>query len=174
MTAAVASIDRPRTPRWMAIALLTSLALNLLFIGATASFLWRHRVERQAAPHLAPNILSYTSTLPAERRKELENRTEEGWRSVRPFRRALREAREESLKALTAEPFDQQRYLAAQSRLLAADQTAREAIYKLYGELAVILTPEERLGFLRWREKRRPMQNLLDAPDKQAADPKQR
>jgi uncharacterized membrane protein len=160
----------------MVVALFASLALNLIVVGAVASFVWRHRLEFAAGPppHLAPNLLGYTSTLPAERRKALWSHTEEERRNMRPFRRALREARDESLRALTAEPFDHQRYLAAQSRLLAADQQAREAVYKLYGEIAVSLTPDERRGFLRWREKRRPMQNLLDEPEKQAADPQQR
>lgn len=172
MTAAAASVER-RAPRWMVVALFVSLALNLIVIGAVASFVWRHRLEFAAGPppHLAPNLLGYTSTLPAERRKDLWSQTEEERRTVRPLRRTLREARDESLKALTAEPFDQERYLVAQSRLLAADQKAREAVYRLYGQIAVNLTAEERRGFLRWREKRRPWQNLLDEPDKQANGP---
>lgn len=176
MTAVATSVERRRAPRWMVIALFASLALNLIVIGATAGFLWKHRFELVGgtAPHLAPNLLGYSSTLPPERRKELWSRTEDERRNVRPLRRSLREARDETLKALTAEPFDQERYLASQSRLLAADQKAREAVYKLYGEIAVNLTPEERRGFLRWRDKRRPQQNLLDEPDKQAADPQQR
>jgi uncharacterized membrane protein len=156
----------------MVVALLASLAVNLAIIGATATALWRHRQQLQTAgaPHLLPNILSYASTLSPERRKELWTRTEEERRLVRPLRRELREAREESLKMLVAEPFDNQRYQEAQARLLTADQKAREAVYKLYGEIAAGLTSDERHGFLRWREKRRPMQNLLDEPDKQASD----
>lgn len=170
MTAAATSIRSLRAPRWMVVTLVCSLALNLVVVGATASFLWRHRSEpREArATHLPPTLLGYTRTLPAERVKELDSRTEEERRNVGPFRRALREARDESLKALSAEPFDQQRYLAAQSRLLVADQRSREAVLKLYGEIAISLTPEERRGFLRWREERRRQQNLLDEPEKQA------
>lgn len=176
MTAGTTRVEGRRSPRWMVVALFASLALNLIGIGAAASFMWRHRFELVAAagPHIAPNLLGYTSTLTPERRKDLWSRTEDERRNVRPLRRALREARDESLKALIAEPFDQERYQAAQSRLLAADRSAREAVYKLYGEIAVNLTPEERRGFLRWRDKRRPSQNLLDEPDKQANGPQQR
>jgi uncharacterized membrane protein len=176
MTAVVTSISRQSAPRWMMVALLASLAVNLAIAGATATALWRHRLHADPAgsPHLLPNILSYASTLPPERRKDLWARTEDERRLVRPLRRELREAREESLKVLAAEPFDNQRYQAAQARLLTADQRAREAVYKLYGEIAVGLTGEERQGFLKWREKRRPMQNLLDEPDKQANDRPQR
>ena len=87
---------------------------------------------------------------------------------MRPLRRDLREAREELLKVLTAEDFDAERYQAAQARLLTVDQKAREAVYKLYAEIAAGLTSEERRQFMRWRELRRPRQNLLDEPNVQA------
>lgn len=173
MTSAVTLIGKQSQARWLTTALFASLALNLIVIGATAGFVWRHGLpESGDAPYLAPNLLNYASTLPPERHKELLARTEEERRNVRPLRRELREVRDESLKLLVAEPFDKQRYQDVQARLLAADQKAREAVHKLYGEIAASLTPEERRGFLRWREKRRPMQNLLDEPDKQAKDRK--
>jgi uncharacterized membrane protein len=175
MTAAVASMDRSQASRWLAIGLLASLSLNLVVIGATASLVWRHWFEREAAiaSQPTPNLLGYVSTLSPERRKEIESRTEEQWRVVRPLRRALREARDESLKAMGAENFDRQGYAAAQARMLEVGQHARKAVYGLYGETAVNLTPEERRGFLAWREQRRPKQNLLDEPEKPANDRQQ-
>jgi uncharacterized membrane protein len=171
MTAAVTSISRHyAAPRWMVVALMASLAVNVIIVSAAVTTVWRHRlhVEAVGSPHLAPNLLNYASTLPAVRRDELWTRTEEERRLVRPLRRELREAREASLKVMVAEPFDEQQYQAAQARLLVADQKAREAVFKLYREIAAGMSSEERQGFLRWREKRRPMQNLLDEPDKQA------
>lgn len=173
MTAAVTHLPRPTSaPRWMMIALLASLALNLVIVGAMATSLWRHRhqLETAGAAHLAPNLLGYASTLPQDRRKELWARTEEERRIVRPLRRELREAREEVLKTLVAEPFDSRQFQSAQARLLVLDQKAREAVYNLYGQIAVNLRSEERHGYLRWRQSRRPVQNLLDEPDKQAND----
>lgn len=176
MTVAVTRITRQAGPRWMVIALLISVALNLVIVGAMATSLWRHRhqLEAAGATHLAPNLLGYASTLPQDRRKELWARTEEERRLVRPLRRELREAREEVLKTLVAEPFDLQQFQSAQARLLVLDQRARDAVYKLYGQIAANLTGQERHGYLSWRQNRRPIQNLLDEPDKQANErPKQ-
>jgi uncharacterized membrane protein len=155
----------------MAIALLASVALNLVVVGAAGTTLWRHSLVPEAASaHLSPNLLGFASTLPVGRRQEVWARTEEQRRVVRPLRRELREAREGLIKVLTADEFDAARYQAAQMQLLAADQKAREAVYKLYAEIAAGLTSEERRQFMRWREKRRPKQNLLDGPDHQASD----
>jgi uncharacterized membrane protein len=167
---AVMSNPRLSAPRWLVLALVASLAVNLVIVAATATSLWRHRLQLEpaGAPHLAPNLLGYASTLPPDRRKQLWALTEEQRAIVRPQRRALRAARDDSLKVLVNEPFDSQSFHAAQERLLVADRAAREAVYKLYLQIAANLTKEERQGFLRWRENRRPMQNLLDEPDKQA------
>ena len=170
MAAVVTGAGSLRAPRWMVTALVGSLALNLLVVGATASFLWRQHVdppESRLSGFVPRHELGYVVTLPPERVKELERLTEQEWRKVRPLRRALLAARDEVLKTLTAEPFDRQRYLEAQSRLLAADQRSREAALKLRSEIALHLTPEERRGFLRWREKQQPLQNPLDVPEKQ-------
>ncbi len=67
---------------------------------------------------------------------------------------------------LTEETFDRTAYMEAQNRLLAADVKAREAVYRLYGEIAANLTAEEKRGFREWREEVRPRRNLLDEPQK--------
>jgi uncharacterized membrane protein len=156
----------------MTVALVASLALNLVIAGAAAGFIWRHsgKVSDVQAARLPPNVLSYTSMLPVARQKELAERAEGQRQSVRPLRRQLREAREEVVAALVAEPFDRERVQAAQARLLVADQKAREAVHQLYTEIAANMTAEERRGFAEWRQKRRKMRNLLDEPDKQASD----
>lgn len=171
MTLASISSARSSAPRWMVVALFASLALNLVIAGATAGFVWRHagRVAEAQAAHLPPNVLSYTSLLSPARQKELSTLTEQQRLNVRPLRRHLREVREEVARELAAEPFDKDRFLSAQSRLLVADQKAREAVHVLYGEIAAHITPAERRGFADWRQKRRPIRNLLDeSADKQA------
>ena len=90
---------------------------------------------------------------------------------MRPFRREVRAAREETTKALSAEPFDRQQFLAAQSKQAEAENRARAAVQDLYLKIAESLTPEERRAFVNWREHRRtPIRNLLDEPDHQAGD----
>jgi uncharacterized membrane protein len=154
--------------------LVGSLALNLIFIGLVSTAMWRYRTPPHWAGAVTPNLLGYASTLPAERRKDLWNRTAEQRQLIRPFRRELRAAREEVMAALATEPFDRERFAAAQERLLAADQRARAAVQALYAEIAVGLTSAERQAFPSWREHRRPpRQNLLDEPDQQVKEPTQ-
>lgn len=166
-----ATTTRPSAPRWMTIALFASLALNLIVAGVTAGFMWRHsgRVADTHGPLVPPNVLSFAGTLPTARQKELFARTEVQRQSVRPLRRQLRELREEAVRVMVAEPFDKDRFNEVQSRLLVADQKAREAVHQLYAEIAVNMTPEERRSFVDWRQKRRPIRNPLDEPDKQAS-----
>jgi uncharacterized membrane protein len=174
MTAVVTDMSSPRAPRWLMPVLIGSLALNLIVIGAVGSVLWRG-TESYGAPlgrRVVPNIVGYAVTLPPERVNELEELTKEEWQKVRPLRRALLEARDASNKALTAAPFDQGRYFAAQARLVEADKASREAAFKLHSAIAIHLTPEERQGFLRWREQQRLSRNPLDAPEKPASEPR--
>ena len=168
---------RRKTPRWMLVALFVSLALNLLIVGSVAGAVWRFR----GPPHMAgssnvtPNLLGYASTLPHQRRKQLWDATAEERATIRPFRREVRAARDETVKALIAEPFERQHFLAAQARQAEAENRARQAVQALYVKLADVLTPEERRAFPRWREHRRPPgHNLLDEPDQQAGEPQQK
>ena len=85
--------------------------------------------------------------------------------TVHPLRRALVLAREDANKALAATPFDEARYRAAQARLEQADKLYRAASFKLQIALSMHFTPEERLGYLRWRETQRLPQNPLDVPE---------
>jgi uncharacterized membrane protein len=172
-----AGTPRPvrRAPRWLLVALVVSLALNLVIVGSVAGAMWRFRKPPQWASAVTPNLLGYASTLPAQRRKQLWDTTLEERRHIRPFRREARTAREETIKALIAEPFEKQRFLAAQARQAEAENRARQAVQDLYVKIADGLTPEERRAFPRWREDRRhPGHNLLDEPDQQAGEPQKR
>jgi uncharacterized membrane protein len=161
-----------RTPRWMLVGLLVSLALNLIVVGSVAGAVWRLRTPPPWASAVIPNLLGYASTLPAERRKHVWDQTVEERGHIRPFRREVRAAREETIKALVTEPFDRDRFLAAQARQAEAENRARAAVHDLFVKIADSLTREERHTFPLWREQRRPpARNLLDEPDHQAGEP---
>ncbi len=161
-----------RAPRWMRGLLFLSLALNLVIVGSVAGAVWRFRAPPPWASAVVPNLLGYAGTFPAERRTQIWEQTVEQRRHIRPFRREVRAAREETIKALLAEPFEKQRYLAAQTRQAEAENHARGAAQELYAKIADSLTPEERRAFPRWRDHRRPPgHNLLDEPDHQAGEP---
>jgi uncharacterized membrane protein len=133
------------------------------------------RVPPPWAHAVAPNLLGYASTLPAERRKELWEQSAKELQHIRPYRRDVRNARQETIKALTAEPFDRQQFVAAQARQLEAENRAREAVQGLYVTIAESLTAEERRGFPTWRAHRRPgVYNLLDEPEQKREEQSKR
>jgi uncharacterized membrane protein len=160
-----------RAPRWLVTALFASLAINLVVGGSLIGAVWRAHVPPPALS-IIPNLLGYASTLPIKRRNELWDVTAGERGHVRPFRREVRAAREETVKALIAEPFDRAKFLATQARQAEAENRARDAAQELYVKIADHLTPEERRNFPRWREHRRvPSHNVLDEPDQQAGEP---
>ena len=71
--AAEAGTRGPANRSGLVIALFASLAVNLVAVGATAGFVWRHGAVLQAggAQHPSRSLLNYASTLPPERLKEL-------------------------------------------------------------------------------------------------------
>jgi len=161
-----------RAPRWLLMVLFASLAVNLVIVGSVAGAVWRHRAPPVWTGVVIPNLLGYASTFPAERRKQIWELTHDERDRMRPFRRTVRAAREETIKALVAEPFDRQQFLAAQGKLSEAENHARAAVQDLYAKIAESLTPEERQAYAHWRDRRRaPIRNLLDEPDHQAGDP---
>jgi uncharacterized membrane protein len=173
MTAVVTDMTSTRPARWLMPVLIGSLALNLIVVGAAGSLLWRSQFGTPDAlsRRAIPSVLGYAITLPPERVKELEEQTKEERERVRPVRRALVQAREEWVSALSAEPFDPKRFTAAQARLSEADLHSREAAFKLHYAIGNKLTPEERRGFARWRERQRQGRptNPLDALEQPAA-----
>jgi len=163
-----------KAPRWLIAALLVSLAVNLIVGGSLVGAVWRAHAPPPGALSIIPNLLGYAGTLPSQRRQELWERTAEERGHIRPFRREVRVAREETVKALIAEPFDREKFIAAQAKQAEVENRARDAAQQLYVKIADFLTPEERRGYPRWRTHRRPpSHNLLDEPDKQAGEPSQ-
>ncbi len=175
MAATASSMEGAGDRRWLVMALVVSLAVNMVLIGTAGGYLLRHSTDLAggSVSPLAPNLLGYANSLPEHRRKDLWSRTVDERASVRPLRRALREAREEFLLALVAEPFDVARFAAAQDRLLDADRKAREVVHKLYAEIATNLTSAERRGFQPWRDRQRLRRNLLDEPDAKSSSASQ-
>jgi uncharacterized membrane protein len=173
VTVVATGMHDTRSPRWLMPILVASLALNLLVIGAAISLLWRGSPELSAAlgRRVVATVIGYSATLPPERRKELDRLTKDERQTVLPLRRALVAARAQVNEALTAQPFDEARFLAAQARLVVADKLSRDATFKLQAALSLHFTPEERLGYLRWRETQRLPQNPLDVPEQAPVDP---
>src|SRR6516225_9650470 len=110
----------PRAPRWLLAALFASLALNLVVVGLVAGAIWRFHPPAWAP--ITPSLVGFASALPPERRKQLWDQTAEERAELRPLRREVRTARDETVRVLAAEPFDRQQFLAAQARQADAEQ----------------------------------------------------
>lgn len=148
----------PRAPRWMLWLLFASLALNLLIIGLVAGSAWRFR-HGGGPPHhgwAPPNLIGYSMALERGRNKALREATSPMRHALKPLRRDIHAARNEVTAAISAEPFDQARFDAAQARLVDLENQARQQTLALYAEIAKSLTPDERRAYKQWRERRRP------------------
>ncbi len=138
-------------PRWMRVTLIASLAVNLLIAGVVASAMVRFRHAPFSSFHGGPTLLSFTQTLPRERRQELWTGTSELRRTLRPMRWEIRDARKAVNDAIAAEPFDAARFEKAQLALFEADSRLRKEAVGLYSAIAQKLTQQERAAFAKWR-----------------------
>ncbi len=148
-----------RVPRWMWVALIASLAVNLFVVGVVARSVWPFRyAEAGRGGGLAGNLMAYAATLPEARRAAVRQPTaqERPQLALRPLRIELRAARREAALAFKAEPFNREAFLAAEARVQAAEAKLRQTVVRFSADIAGRMTAEERSGFLKWRELRRP------------------
>lgn len=140
-----------RAPRWMRNLLIVSLGLNLLTIGVIASAAWHMR-------HGPPfgtqgRLTSFINSLPEARAATVRGMVEDARATLRPLRQQSREARAEADNIFVADPFDKQKYSAAQQRVLESELQVRRAYQQLTAEVAGRLTAQERAAYLKWREQ---------------------
>ena len=146
-----APVVAPRR-RWMRWALIASLALNLLVVGAVVgSFVRGGGPWGQGGRGAPGNIIGYVMSLPAERRGELLKRSSALRTEMRMLRQQVRAANRERIAAFTAEPFDRQRYVDAQTRQIETDRQIRLLTRDVAADTASGMTADERRAFLRWR-----------------------
>ena len=140
----------PKTHRWLWVALIISLALNLLFIGVTVgAFLmggpWgppRHRV-------MAAAMNEVVRSMPEERRKAARELLDRVGPEIRSLRRQVRKARRATVMAFRSDPFDEAAFKQAAGQLEKAEMNLREAKTAVALQLGEYLTAEERRQFLR-------------------------
>jgi len=146
---------RPAAGRRLRLALMASLALNVLIIGAVAGTMLfgRHHGWRHHGHH--GGLLAFARTLPPERGEMLRKKIESERVVLEPLREAERKARDEARSVLTAEPFDIEKFKAALDRAADADAKEKKARMALFADTAATLTAEERRKLHFWFEKRR-------------------
>lgn len=148
------AVPERRVPRWMWIALVGSLALNLLVAGVLASAAWRLRHAEVGDFGFRGRLSGFLDSLPPERSSELRPILERAKPAVRPLWREAWQERREAARLFMAEPFDRQAFAAAYDRLLDSEMTARRTHLRLITELAEELTVAERRAFLERRGRR--------------------
>ena len=140
----------PKSRRWLWVALIVSLALNLLFIGVTVgAFLmggpWgppRHRV-------MAAAMNEVVRSMPDERRKAARKLLDRIRPEIRSLRRQVRKARRATVMAFRSDPFDEAAFKQAAGELEKAEMNLRVAKTAIAVQLGEHLTAEERRQFLR-------------------------
>jgi uncharacterized membrane protein len=141
-----AAAPAPRRINWLAWALIASLALNLLFVGAGVTrFLVREspeRVARLTQAQLIPR--KFFSELDSARKTELLGVFREMGPAFRDGRRAAREEMASLATALEAEPYDAARVKAVVDSFSARSSDLVAAGGQTALKLIAMLTPEER------------------------------
>jgi len=142
-------------PRWMWIALISSLAINLLVVGIVGGAAWKWRHGGHWGGHgFGGPMAKYIRTLPDERRTEFRKVIREHFKKMRPQWRTVHEARNKVSESLKADPFDQATFEASMDALRSAEFSARKTMTPVLSDLASRLTPEERATFLKHHSRR--------------------
>ena len=139
--------------RQLRLALLASVALNLLGVGIIGGAMI------VGPPHQSRGefgLKGYAATLPADRGQMLRESFAPHRPKVRALRQAARTARLEATDVLVAEPYDKVKMRASLSRLDEAESQLRTYVSDYFIEASGKLTPDERKSLAQWWQKRQP------------------
>jgi len=142
----------PRRWRWVWIALVASLAVNLLLVGLIGGASW-YRARHGWHPPSDGNIVRFVRRLPDERREAIRAAAREDLEALRGLRSQVRQLRRDVNAVLAVEPFDRARFEAALEAVTAAEMRLRRASNEIYAATAQMLTPQERSRLSAWNER---------------------
>jgi uncharacterized membrane protein len=143
----------PQTLRW---ALIGSLAVNVLVIGAVVSALCGFRGRPHEHGFKGPVLMGFARSLPRERGDVIRQKIADAQPNLESLRRGMRDARGGVRAALTADPFDQAKLDAALGEIVTAEANEARGKTVLFGDVVRTLTPQERADLHNWLEKNRP------------------
>ena len=141
-----------RRLRW---ALIISLALNALIIGAVGGALLfaRHGHGWGWYGHKGFGLHGFARTLPQDRRDVISTAINDGWTKLKPLRKEVRSARKAARKTLTDEPFEEAKLNAALDAVVAADADYQRTKMAIFANTAAKLTDAERKELYEWLER---------------------
>lgn len=149
----------PAKRRWVKPLLVVSLALNLLFVGLVAGAFWRHGFGGWGGPKgkiLAVSIEQLITELPSEKRKKAEDVLSRLRSDMSPRARARQQTRKRAIEALTADPFNEDKFRDALANVRANRADRDKARHDIATELVRELSVDERKRLLEiFRTKKR-------------------
>lgn len=128
--------------RWVVLILVASLVLNVFFLSTFVPKLWSggHKCGRGDGVRV---FMKHNPDV-----KELGRRLRSGKRAeIREQRKALRAAYQDYIAAVRAEPFDAERFTAAQSAFVESRRALRSLKNEWKQKLISEMTPEQRKRF---------------------------
>ncbi|SIO57302.1 Uncharacterized membrane protein [Rhodovulum sp. ES.010] len=138
----------PRTRAWVRIALVASLALNLLVLGMIGGAMLGHRHDGPRGASFGPGELGpYGRAFSAPDRDALRAALRAEAPRLRANREGVRAGFRDVLAALRAEPFDQARVEAALQAQQARLRDQMGLTRRLMLERVAAMSPEERSAF---------------------------
>jgi uncharacterized membrane protein len=138
-------------------ALIVSLALNLLIIGAVAGTMYgfkRHPPRFGQGAREDFGLMGLTHKLPEDRRKELRKQLRQERIAFRPLIDEIGAARRDAADKLAAEPFDKAALEAAIANVGEKERALRQSAVGIFLGHAERLTPDERRTLAEWWRKR--------------------
>lgn len=155
-------------------ALVASLALNLLIIGAVAGTMMGHgRHPLRGGQGEDFGMMGLTRVLPEDRRKEMRKLLRADRENLRPLMDEVRTARRAAADKLAAEPFDRAALEAAIANVAEKERTLRQSAVTAFIGHAERLKPDERAKLADfWRKKsEQPRRKKKDDKDAEDATP---
>lgn len=143
------------SPRWLKLALVVSLMVNMLFVGAIAGQLL---MRGKHHGHRGGGIADVLRALPEARRKEVGAVWEQNRAEMRAHRDEVRRLRRAARDVIAKEPFDADAARAALAAVSAARAHARARMGEAFVDTMSKLTPQERQIFReqqRWHHRAR-------------------
>jgi uncharacterized membrane protein len=138
-----------RTPRWMWVLLILSLALNLMILGIVFGSLWAVRHGGLwDAPIALERSQRFMSGLPQERRAEIKSIFFGHKPSMVPFWREVRQARLAIGTLIKRGTYTEAELNTAMEVLFQKEMAARQAAKPMVADMMAQLKPDERLHFL--------------------------
>ncbi len=135
-------------------ALVASLAVNLLVLGAVAGTMYAFHKHGRPPPFAGSRddfgLMGLSRDFPSDRKKTFRRELKADRAKLRPLIEQANAARREAADALAADPFDRAKLEAAIANVREHERAVREKAVQMFLGHAETLTPDERKRLSDW------------------------